>query len=437
MSDSQIPDEQPAQGEVIPPKPELPTTPRQRTGVFVKRASHTLGNVARGARTQWNETRDYLRSEDARYRLLVVTGRFTSHVSILLISVVAIVLAGLRLNATNAATGGRDIEARTGSLGRSPTVLVSANPGNPGNPGLQLSSSAGADGSIVIRDVAIDLPLPPGSPDAALAASPGAAARTVNRRADIVTHKVQPGEVIVTIAERYGLQPTTIVWANAAVEENPELLRVGQELTILPDDGVYYTIKSGDTLSAIAKRFRVEESDIINYPLNRLTGASTLIVGAQLVVPQGIKPDAPRAAAAPAPRRAPSASPQGVAGGGSPSGAFMWPTNGTITQGYYVFHRGLDIAAGLGTPIYASDGGYVSYAGWSNVGYGYMVKVNHGNGFETLYAHLSYYYVEAGQAVAKGQTLGLMGSTGNSTGPHLHYEIRYGGVPQNPYSYLP
>jgi murein DD-endopeptidase MepM/ murein hydrolase activator NlpD len=108
-----------------------------------------------------------------------------------------------------------------------------------------------------------------------------------------------------------------------------------------------------------------------------------------------------------------------------------------LTQGYYAYHRGLDIANAIGIPIAAADSGYVAYAGWDNTGYGYMLLINHGNGFQTLYAHLSQYYVDPGQAVARGQVIAAMGSTGNSTGPHLHFEIRYGGVQQNPLFYLP
>jgi murein DD-endopeptidase MepM/ murein hydrolase activator NlpD len=97
----------------------------------------------------------------------------------------------------------------------------------------------------------------------------------------------------------------------------------------------------------------------------------------------------------------------------------------------------LDIAYAMGVPVLASDGGVVRYAGWDNTGYGWLVVVDHGNGFTTLYAHLDSFPVEVGQSVARGQIIGLMGSSGRSTGPHTHFEIRYNGVAQNPLFYLP
>ncbi|MCS6848111.1 MAG: M23 family metallopeptidase [Candidatus Roseilinea sp.] len=158
----------------------------------------------------------------------------------------------------------------------------------------------------------------------------------------------------------------------------------------------------------------------------------------RIVVPGGVKPFVPRVVEVDV-RRAPAsgASNTGPAPRFAAGGAFAWPTRGYISQGFRYYHRGVDIANAIGVPIYASDGGYVTYAGWSNVGYGYMVQIDHGNGFSTLYAHLSQWYVDPGQAVSRGQIIGAMGSTGNSTGPHLHFEIRYGGVPQNPLVYLP
>jgi murein DD-endopeptidase MepM/ murein hydrolase activator NlpD len=117
--------------------------------------------------------------------------------------------------------------------------------------------------------------------------------------------------------------------------------------------------------------------------------------------------------------------------------AFLWPTQGTITQNFWWGHGALDIALATGTPVAASDGGIVTFAGWDNSGYGYMVMLDHGNGFSTLYAHLSQYFVDAGQTVARGQTIAAMGSSGRSTGPHTHFEVRYNGAPQNPMFYLP
>jgi murein DD-endopeptidase MepM/ murein hydrolase activator NlpD len=110
---------------------------------------------------------------------------------------------------------------------------------------------------------------------------------------------------------------------------------------------------------------------------------------------------------------------------------------GKITQGYWWGHRALDVGAPTGSAVLATDGGYVSFVGWTDIGYGYLVILDHANGYSSYYAHLSQMYVMVGQRVERGQVIGAVGSTGNSTGPHLHLEIRYNGVEQNPLVYLP
>jgi len=146
-------------------------------------------------------------------------------------------------------------------------------------------------------------------------------------------------------------------------------------------------------------------------------------------VPGGIKPYVPRQVFA-----YNGEVPKGAKKG---TGSFAWPMSGYITQGFWEGHRAIDIGAPIGTPIVATDSGFVAVAQWSDVGYGRMVIIDHGNGYQTLYAHMDAYFVEAGQSVAKGQTLGKCGSTGNSTGPHLHFEVIKQGVRRNPFNYLP
>lgn len=124
----------------------------------------------------------------------------------------------------------------------------------------------------------------------------------------------------------------------------------------------------------------------------------------------------------------------------SGSGFIRPVTGGTITSpfGYRSsgFHKGLDIATSTGTPIYASAAGTVTFSGWNSTGYGYLVIIDHGNGFQTYYAHCSALYVSAGQYVAQGQNISAVGSTGNSTGPHVHFQVMYNGSPQNPQNYI-
>ncbi|MBN1994552.1 MAG: peptidoglycan DD-metalloendopeptidase family protein [Anaerolineae bacterium] len=247
---------------------------------------------------------------------------------------------------------------------------------------------------------------------------------------EITTYVVEFGDTVFDIAFRYGLAPETIMWSNPSLGDNPDLLRVGQELTILPVDGVYHQVGGDDTLEGIAATYKVEPAAIIDYFLNELDPDEPIIQPGQwLVVPGGTKPYVPRTVTAysgPVPEDATKG-----------TGIFGWPASGSITQGYWGGHRGLDIGGWLGAPITASDSGHVIATGWDDTGYGYVVVIDHGNGFQTLYAHLQAYYVEAGDDVAKGQTIAEMGSTGNSTGPHLHFEIRQGTVQRNPYGFLP
>lgn len=160
-----------------------------------------------------------------------------------------------------------------------------------------------------------------------------------------------------------------------------------------------------------------------------------LVAGQYLMVPEG-RP--PTAAVSPI---ATSRSNFGVltpdAGTVSATGSFIWPASGGISQGYSFYHKAIDISNGAGGAILAADAGVVAVAGWvDGYGYGNRVMIDHGNGFVTLYAHLSVVQVRVGQRVGRGDVIGQMGSTGRSTGTHLHFEIRQGGALQNPFNFL-
>jgi murein DD-endopeptidase MepM/ murein hydrolase activator NlpD len=248
-------------------------------------------------------------------------------------------------------------------------------------------------------------------------------------RLGVITYSVQPGDTVQTIAATFGLQPESIMWANPAIEDAPDLLQIGQQVAILPLDGVYHTVADGDTLTAIAEKYQVETDAIVSCHYNNLDQQAPHIeVGMRLIVPGGEKPYVPKVVTA---YEGPV--PEGAVG----SGMFLWPVLGTITQGYWYGHRAIDIGAPTGSALLAADGGFISFAGWTDVGYGYLVVIDHTNGFVTYYAHLSNIYVAEGQAVERGQVIGAVGSTGWSTGPHLHFEVRYNGVQHNPRAYLP
>jgi murein DD-endopeptidase MepM/ murein hydrolase activator NlpD len=253
-------------------------------------------------------------------------------------------------------------------------------------------------------------------------------------REEIIRYVVMPGDTLIGIAKKFGISPDTVKWANE-LELNPDLLRVGQELIILPVSGVYHVVAEGDTLTQIARRYKVQPEAIVAYQPNGLKGLNEpLPVGKVLIIPGGEKPwVAPYVSAysGPVPKTA-----------GRGTGRFVWPATGRITSLFGSMrgrsrHTGLDIAAWTGSPVLASDSGYVAFAGWDRTGYGNLVVINHGNGYVTYYAHLSKIFVRRGDSVAKGQRIGAVGCTGNCTGPHLHFEVRENNVARNPLGFLP
>ncbi|MHB1296646.1 MAG: peptidoglycan DD-metalloendopeptidase family protein [Anaerolineae bacterium] len=256
------------------------------------------------------------------------------------------------------------------------------------------------------------------------------AQRTV--RMTILTYRVQPGDTVLGIAESFGLQGSSLLWANEELEKSPDFLKVGQELLILPVDGAYHTVASGETVESIATKYKVDAATITGFATNALTEGQALQVGQRIIIPGGTKPYVPRAVVAVT--QSSASAPEDAEVG---SGNFAWPTSGTISQRYWAGHLAIDIAGSTGSAVVAADAGYVSSAQSSSYGYGNMLIIDHGNGYQTLYAHLSAFSVEVGQAISKGEVIGLRGSTGNSTGPHLHFEVIKSGVRRNPFDYLP
>ena len=253
------------------------------------------------------------------------------------------------------------------------------------------------------------------------------------RGGEIITHVVAEGETLSSIASRYSLDPSTVMWENDLTESS--VLKPGQELRILPVDGVRHKVARGETIFSIAKKYGLDNTQaqvIVDYPFNEFLNDETfeLATGQQIMIPGGVPPKK----AAPVKKIASSGPVEVAVGAGS--GQFIWPAAGRITQGYSFYHKAIDIANRAGGPILAADAGTVVGAGWlDNSGYGNRVIVDHGNGFITLYAHMSAVQVSAGQQVGRGVVLGQMGSTGRSTGVHLHFEIRKGGL-LNPLSFL-
>jgi len=253
-------------------------------------------------------------------------------------------------------------------------------------------------------------------------------------------HVVEKGDTPNKVAEAYGLEPQALLWGNPELSGEAQLLQVGITLTILPTNGVLHTIHVSDTLAGIAEFYGVDPQKIIDYEDNHLEKwPHRPIPETRLLIPGGEKP-----------LDIWSYTPNTVRGQVSAAGAFyqgevpvlgtysfVWPTNSwRITQYYWWAHRGLDIGAPTGAPVYASDSGTVVFSGWNTWGYGNLIVVNHGNGFETYYAHLSSIWVGNGQYVYQGMQIGEVGNTGNSSGSHLHFEIRFGASLYDPLSYL-
>lgn len=238
-------------------------------------------------------------------------------------------------------------------------------------------------------------------------------------RSEVFAYIVQDGDTLGEIGKKFGVNIDSIKWLNGAINEKS--LKPGTEIKIPPVDGVVHTVKSGETIYSIAKKYNISAQAILDFPFNEFSNDETfaLTVGQVVMVPDGVMPNIPVFS----PRIATNQLTPN-AGVVSATGSWIWPAAGRITQSFKSWHKAIDIANHSGGPILAADSGTVIAAGWDTSGYGNKVMVNHGNGYITLYAHLSVINVQVGQTVSRGNKLGMMGSTGRSTGTHLHFEIR-------------
>lgn len=247
----------------------------------------------------------------------------------------------------------------------------------------------------------------------------------------ISEYTVKDGDTLSSIASKFDVSIDSVKWANPSI--NWQKVKPGVIVSVPPVTGVVYKVKPGDTVYSIAKKLQTDPQGIVDFPMNTFSDDETfaLVAGQTLIVPDGVKPDE---AAPTAPTLANLLTPD--AGAVSATGKFVWPAFGRITQPFRYYHQGEDIANHDGGPIVAADSGVVVTAGWTNVGYGNHIIIDHGNGFKTLYGHLSSISVVTGQRVSRGSTIGQMGSTGRSTGTHLHFEIRTGTGNVDPMGYL-
>ena len=280
-----------------------------------------------------------------------------------------------------------------------------------------------------------------------------ASTEEVEERTDYEIYIVKEGDTIFDIAIRYGLAPETILWTNwYTLGEMPDAIYPGNEVLIPPDDGAMYQWYPGDGLNGVSSYFNVTPEDIVNYPLNNLDPATlgdwslpNIEPGTMLFVPGGTRPNV-----AWAPLRGEEISGNvylgpgacsGILYGNIGTGTFTWPTDHHFLSGYDFtppVHNGLDFDGDMGSPLYASDSGVVIFSGWSDRGYGNLIVIDHDGGWQTYYGHImdGGILVGCGANVLKGEVIAYMGSTGNSTGPHLHFELRLNGAAINPWAYL-
>lgn len=260
-------------------------------------------------------------------------------------------------------------------------------------------------------------------------------------RFEMSTYVVQKGDNIYDIADRFDLNPRSLMWSNPTKIPDAKLIQPGMELEIPPVDGVVYEWHEGDGLNGVAEFYQVSPQDIIDWPGNRMTVESVgdlsnpkIEPGTRIFVPggigqfvnwtlSGVTRENPAAARSFGPGYCGT-----VYDGAMGSNTFVWPAATTYISGYTydpdINHLAIDIGGSVGVGIYASDSGVVVYSGWNDFGYGYLIVIDHGTGWQTYYAHLSSLNAGCGQSVYQGDLIGLMGSTGNSTGPHLHFEMR-------------
>lgn len=263
----------------------------------------------------------------------------------------------------------------------------------------------------------------------------------------VVEYTVASGDSLFGIAEQYEIEPETIMYANySTLNDNPHTISIGVNLKIPPVDGVLYQWQAGDTLDKVAASYNATAEDILMYPGNGLDITNPVIEpGTSIMIPNGWRTLKPFVVAVTAGDNAGVTAQIAGPGSCTPTDgfygtfSFAWPAPyvGVVSgNDYWDGHKAIDAQCFQGDGIFASDSGVVIYAGAISGGYGNLVAIDHRNEYLTLYAHLSAINVACGQSVSQGQVIGACGSSGNSTGPHLHFEVRRNGGFINPWHVL-
>lgn len=288
--------------------------------------------------------------------------------------------------------------------------------------------------------------------------APGEPGQVIAERTKTETYTVESGDTISTIARKFGVNIGTVLWANNLTARST--IQPGATLRIPPVSGVLYTVQKSDTLSRIAAQYQADADAILSF--NKLADAGAIHVGEELMIPGGQPPQsAPIVSRTPStlkpnipisniigkatdiyqeltgksdsrPKPADEAVPDTL-----PKGKLLWPTRLHVINQYYGWqHTGVDIDGDYTDPIYAAGDGVVTTAGWNSGGYGLMILIDHGNGTITRYGHSSKIFVKAGDHVTQGEVIAMVGTTGRSTGTHLHFEVYVNNKRVNPLSYI-
>jgi murein DD-endopeptidase MepM/ murein hydrolase activator NlpD len=386
--------------------------------------------------------------------LSCLTGRYILHIAIAVIAVATVIsnLVGTRVNAQDA--GQASILYGMVAESDQKTTEQEANPENI----IKDSRYASQISLIANPDIDFDYQADksesqyttPSIPGALLANSlradePNQPSGPSKNRTETESYIVKEGDTMGVIAQQYGVNVGTILWANQ--KTSSQYIRPGDTLRIPPVSGVLVTIKSGDTISTLAKKYSIDAEEITR--VNRLDEQKTLAIGSEIVLP-GASPLPTYIAKAPTKIGSDGISRNGLPSSnlvyqGKPKDAdpestpmtkLLWPTSGHVITQYYGWkHTGLDVDGDYDSPLYASHDGIVTTAGWNSGGYGLQIVIQ-GDGVMTRYAHSSKIFVKAGETVKRGQTIAMMGTTGRSTGTHLHYEVYINGKRLNPLTYL-
>lgn len=250
-----------------------------------------------------------------------------------------------------------------------------------------------------------------------------------NIQPQILTYTIKSGDTLESIAKTYGIKVGTITGSNGISVKST--LKIGQELEFPSIDGILYSVRKGEALWDIADEYNIDIDDIVGA--NGLDDAHMVSIGQKLILPGATKLKTQTASVK---ARQASVTP---AVKSSLITSSTWPTRGILTSKFGTRwgrkHEGIDIAAPIGSEVIAFMGGTISFSGWRG-SYGNLVIIDHGNGLETYYGHNSKLLLKAGQKVSKGDLIAKVGSTGRSTGPHSHFEVRKNGIPVDPMPYL-